>query len=135
MERINEMTMKTNFVIASFIAGMSSLAALATPAAAAPDLHIKLNLGLPRPPVVIVTERDHGRPEYRGEDREHRSEYAPRGYWKEIEVRRWVPGRRLVVRDACGRTSYVYEKGHYIHSTDRVWVEASRDHEHRYARR
>ena len=55
---------------------------------------------------------------------------APRGYWKEIVVKTWVPERLVVRHDHWGRHERVWEPGYFTYRTDRVWIET--DHrEHR----
>lgn len=51
---------------------------------------------------------------------------APRGYWREVTVRNWVPDRWVVTPTRRGHPVRVFEPGHYIYSTDRVWVENRR---------
>ncbi len=51
------------------------------------------------------------------------------GYWKQIEVRTWVPGY-WTMEHRYGRRVRCYVEGHYEISTERVWVPA----EHRVCR-
>jgi hypothetical protein len=51
---------------------------------------------------------------------------APRGYWRDVTVRSWVPDRWIVTPGRHGRTVRVFEPGHFVCSTDRVWVESRR---------
>lgn len=44
------------------------------------------------------------------------------GYWKNVEVRVWVPGVWIVERGYHGRTYRRYVEGHYECRTNRVWV-------------
>lgn len=53
---------------------------------------------------------------------------ATRGYWRDVTVTNWVPERWAVSRDRRGRSVRVFEPGHYVYSTDRVWVDDRRDH-------
>ncbi len=53
---------------------------------------------------------------------------APSGYWREVQVRDWVPGRWVCTRDHCGREIRVYQQGYYTYRTDRVWVATSENH-------
>jgi hypothetical protein len=57
----------------------------------------------------------------------------PRGYWKEVEVRTWVPERWVVRHNRWGRPERYCEPGYYTYRTDRVWVEARPEHGHAYA--
>lgn len=125
--------MKTNFALASVIAAVSGLAALANTAKAGTDLHVNLNFGRPAP-VVVVPTRGYEVPAYvyggRGPDpREARivCPPEPRGYWKEITVKTWVPARWIVNCDFRGREVRVLEPAHFAYRTDRVWVDAGRD--------
>lgn len=47
---------------------------------------------------------------------------APRGYWKEVRVKTWVPERWVVRHDRRGRPERYCEPGYYTYRTDRVWV-------------
>jgi len=58
---------------------------------------------------------------------------APRGYWKEIVVKTWVPERWVTSHDRWGRHVRFCEPGYYTYRTDRVWVEGH-DHGHHYGR-
>lgn len=121
--------MNTKIVLASFIAALSGFTGLATTAKAGTDLHINLNLGLPRPPIVLVPNRGHDARGYgydRGYDSHDRRDHGPRGYWKDITVKTWVPARWVVSRDRRGREFRTMEKGYFTYRTDRVWV--SYDH-------
>ena len=116
--------MNSKFVFASFVAALSGLAGLATPAKAGTDLNVHLNLGLPRPPVVVIS--DHGRrDDYRDDCHDDRS-YRNHGYWKEIVVKTWVPGHSFFTRDRRGCEVRVYEPGRYVFRTERVWVAGGR---------
>lgn len=111
--------MKTKFVLASFFAALSGLAGLTTTANAGTDVHFSINLGSPHRPVVVVPSRDHHGYGYNDGYRGH---HAPRGYWKEIEIKTWVPGRWVVTCDRRGREVRTFHRGHYAIRTDRVWV-------------
>lgn len=117
--------MNTKIVLASFIAAVSGFSGLATTAKADTDFRINLNLGLPRPPVVVVPNRGHDVPVYgydRGYDSHDRRDHGPRGYWKEITVKTWVPARWVISRDRRGREYRTLENGYFTYRTDRVWV-------------
>lgn len=45
-----------------------------------------------------------------------------RGYWKQIAVRTWVPGRWVMHYDNCGRRFRHFERGYYTFHTEYVWV-------------
>jgi hypothetical protein len=132
--------MNTKIVLASFIAALSGFAGLATTAKADTDFRINLGLpglpslpGLPRlptPPVVVISGRDRDVPAYgydRGYDSHDRRDHGPRGYWKEIEIKTWVPARWVVSHDRRGREFRTLENGYFTYRTDRVWV--SNDHD------
>ena len=57
----------------------------------------------------------------------------PRGYWKEVQVRTWVPERWVVRTNRWGRAERYCEPGYYTYRTDRVWVDTRHDHNHGYA--
>ncbi|HEX2852143.1 MAG TPA: hypothetical protein VHO24_02815 [Opitutaceae bacterium] len=117
--------MKTKFVLASVFAALSGLAGLTTKASAGTDLHLSINLGTPRP-VIVVPGHDH---------RGYGYNDAPRGYWKEVEVKTWVPARWVVTYDRRGREVRSFLKGHYAVHTDRVWIAYdSRGHGGNYRR-
>ncbi len=61
--------------------------------------------------------------------------YAPpvvvapsRGYWKDVQVKTWVPERWVVRHNRWGRPERVCEPGYYAYSTNRVWVDGRSDH-------
>jgi hypothetical protein len=74
------------------------------------DVHINIGLGgigprrLP-PPVVVID-----RPE------------RPRGHWKVVTVREWIPARWSVEPGRHGRPVRRFEPGHYSYREERVWV-------------
>lgn len=131
--------MNTKIVLASFIAALSGFTGLATTAKAGTDLHVNLNLGLPRPPivlglprppVVVLPGRGNDGPGYgydRGYDSRDRRDHGPRGYWKDVTVKAWVPARWVVSRDRRGREFRTMEKGYFTYRTDRVWVSNDRN--------
>ena len=57
----------------------------------------------------------------------------PRGYWKEVQVKTWVPERWLVRTNRWGRTERYCEPGYFTYRTDRVWVDTRHDHGRGYA--
>ena len=61
--------------------------------------------------------------------------YAPpvvvapvRGYWKDVQVKTWVPERWVVRHNRWGRPERVCEPGYYTYTTSRVWVDGRSDH-------
>ena len=78
----------------------------------APEVYSPAPVVVQRPPTVVV-ER-------------------PRGYWKEIQVRTWVPERWVTRYNRWGRAERVSEPGYYTYRTDRVWVDGRRDHDRGY---
>src|SRR5437867_3801626 len=61
--------------------------------------------------------------------------YGPgpvRGYWKDVTVKTWVPGRWVMSRDGWGRPVRACEPGYYAYRTDRVWVDARHDRGNHY---
>lgn len=52
---------------------------------------------------------------------------APRGYWKEMQVKTWVPERWVVRHNRWGRPERYCEPGYYTYTTQRVWVDARDD--------
>jgi len=146
------MFMKTKFVLASFFAALGGLAAFAPALRASPDVRIRVDL---RPPVVVVAERDHDRDHghsdhiviangppqaprgaygnywYEQQRRAHHEGYqlsypAPRGYWKDVVVRQWIPAHWEYGYDNCGRQIRTFQPGHDECRTERVWVDECR---------
>lgn len=117
--------MNTKFVLASVFAAMSGLAGVANTAKAGSDFHVSLNLGLRPAPVVLVAPA-YGVP-MAPVIIEHRHE-EPRGYWKEIVVKTWVPARWVVSYVSHGRELRRYEPGYFAYNTDRVWIDLGRDY-------
>ena len=121
------------------LAVVVSAAALAAAVSARADTHVRIgvNIGAPayshpapvvvspaapavvyahaptvvyaRPPAVVVA--------------------PPRGYWKEVQVKTWVPERWVVRTNRWGRAERYCEPGYYTYHTDRVWVETSPRHD------
>jgi hypothetical protein len=117
--------MNTKFVLASFVAALSGFAGLANTAKAGTDLRINLNLGLPRPPVVVVAGPSHSVPAYGYSRPDYRE---PRGYWKEVTVKTWVPASWVVSCDRRGREIRTMTPGYFTYRTDRVWVDGRNDY-------
>ncbi|WP_414660411.1 hypothetical protein [Horticoccus sp. 23ND18S-11] len=46
-----------------------------------------------------------------------------RSYWKDVEVRTWVPERWVVRHNRWGRPERYCEPGYYALRTERVWVD------------
>ncbi len=144
--------MKTKFVLASLVAALSGLAALVPSANAAPDIQLRVNLALPPPPVVLVSDRGHGHS--RDGHRHHRHDRGnsrnqgtygrdwydqqrevrqarnghseARGYWKEVVVETWVPARWDIRQDRWGREVRTYRPGYMSRRVNRVWVSGGR---------
>ena len=143
--------MKNKIVLASVFAALGGLAALANPARAGTDLRITANFGArPGAPVVapgygygyaapVYNAPVYGAPSapaYGYSERataapECRPPIAPRGYWKEIVVKTWMPARWVTRCDFRGREVRTWEGGYFTYVTDRVWVDLGRDHDHR----
>jgi hypothetical protein len=83
------------------------------------DVHVHIGLGpvitRPLPPPVVVVERP----------------APPRGYWKTVTVKEWVPGRWVITRSSRGREIRSFEPGYYSYREERVWVNFDRDHNDR----
>jgi hypothetical protein len=58
---------------------------------------------------------------------------APRGYWKEVQVRTWVPERWVVRTNRWGRAERHCEPGYFAYRTERVWVDGRSSHPHVYS--
>lgn len=136
--------MKTKLVLASFIAALSSLAALVPAANAAPDIRLRVDVALPPPAVILVGDRDHDHSrnrhrhdrrfsqnnthggdwydEQRAVRRARNGHSEARGYWKEVVVKTWVPARWEIREDRWGREVRTYRPGYMDHRTRRVWV-------------
>lgn len=56
---------------------------------------------------------------------------APRGYWKEIVVKTWIPERLVVSHGRRGRPVRHVEPGYFTYRTDRVWVAANNHRDYR----
>ena len=56
-----------------------------------------------------------------------------RGYWKDVQVKTWVPERWVVRTNRWGRSERYCEPGYYTYRTDRVWVDGRSDHGRGYA--
>lgn len=104
------------------IALLATVAGLAVSSARA-DTHVSfgINVGAPvyrpAPPVVVYTPAPPPPVVV----------VAPRGYWKEVRVKTWVPERWLVRYDRRGRPERYCEPGYYTYRTDRVWVDGRND--------
>jgi len=48
---------------------------------------------------------------------------VPSGYYETRTERYWVPGRRIITRDHCGRKAIRYTQGYYDYREIKVWVE------------
>ncbi len=120
-----ENIMNTKFVLASVFAAVSGFAGVANTATAGTDLHLGIFFGRVPAPVVVVSDNcAPARPvvvEYRREE--------PRGYWKDVVVKTWIPARWVVSRGFYGRPVRNLEPGYFAYSTERVWVDLGRSHE------
>lgn len=96
------------------LALLTAFAGTAATLHAGTDVHISIGLGnvrRPLPPPVVVVERP----------------APPRGYWKIVTVKEWVPGRWVTTHDRHGRAYRVFEAGHYSYRDERVWVSNDRN--------
>lgn len=120
-----ETSTKENIMNRIAITLLATAAALAaTSARADTRISFGINLGLPAyrpvPPAVV----------YAPAPTVIYAPVAPRGYWKEIVVKSWVPERWVASRDRWGRMVRVCEPGYFAYRTDRVWVDHD-NHGHR----
>src|SRR5687767_5825177 len=51
-----------------------------------------------------------------------------RGYWKDVQVKTWVPERWIVRTNRWGRSERIREPGYYAYTINRVWVDGRSDH-------
>jgi len=103
--------MKTK-VLALFAAVTGLAAATAAHAESRVFVHFGLGAPIYRPaePVYVAPEPVYVAPQ-------------PCGHWENVTTRTWVPARHTETRDAWGRCVTVVEPGHYVCTTNRVWVE------------
>lgn len=129
--------MNTKFVLASVFAAVSGLAGLANTASAGTDIHLNIGIGArpgpvivvpARPPVVVVPASPaygygYGRPAPIPAYRDDCPPPAPRGYWKNVSVKVWVPAEWIVTRGHHhGHDVRTLRPGYFTYRTDRVWV-------------
>jgi hypothetical protein len=100
---------------------LATAAALAAGSAARADTRVSIGVNVgpvyrPAPPVVAYVPAP-------------TVVVAPRGYWKEVQVRTWVPERWIVRHNRWGRAERICEPGHYVYHTDRVWVATNDRHD------
>ena len=107
--------MKTKLVLASVFAALSGLAGVANTATAGSDVHINIGVGIRPVPVLIAP----------AVVIEHRRE-EPRGYWREVVVKTWVPARWVLSHGHHGRPVRAYQPGYFTFNTERVWVDLGR---------
>ncbi len=53
------------------------------------------------------------------------------GYWKEVQVKTWVPERCIVRHDRWGRHVRIMEPGYFTYHTERVWDDGRDDRGYR----
>ena len=53
-----------------------------------------------------------------------------RGYWKDVQVKTWVPERWVVRHNRWGRPERHCEPGYFAYTTQRVWVDSHDRHDH-----
>ena len=73
----------------------------------------------------IDVRDDRGGPSYGYSDRSRRE--APRGYWRDVTVKTWIPERWVMTRNRWGRAVRIFEPGYFTCSTTRVWVDDRRN--------
>ena len=73
----------------------------------------------------IDVRDDRGGPSYGYSDRSRRE--APRGYWRDVTVKTWIPERWVMTRNRWGRAVRIFEPGYFTCSTSRMWVDATRN--------
>jgi hypothetical protein len=111
------------------IALLASAAALAaTSARAETRVNVGINVGTPvyRTPAPVVVHTPPPAVVYAPAP----VVVEPRGYWKEVVVKTWVPERWVSSRDRWGRHVRVCEPGYFTYRTDRVWVDGRGDNGH-----
>jgi len=121
--RTNENAMKTKLAFASVCAALSGFVGFANTANAGSDVHVSIGFGV-RPTPVVIAPGFHG-PVAPVIVIGHRRE-EPRGYWKEVVVKTWVPARWVVSYGHHGRAVRAYEPGYFAYNTERVWVDFGR---------
>ena len=120
--------MNTTFALASVFAAVSGFAGLANTASAGTDIHVNLGIFGRPAPVVVAPVRCAPAPVYgygyvRAEPvREVCPAPEPRGYWREVAVKVWVPEEFVVTRDRFGREFRSVRAGYFTYRNDRVWV-------------
>lgn len=115
--------MNTKFVLASVFAAIGGLA---IPAKAGTDIHF--NFGLIARPAPVIVAPAYCAPVAPVVVVEHRRE-EPRGYWKEVVVRNWVPAHWVVNYMGFGREYRSLQPGYFACNTERVWVSLDRGHD------
>lgn len=73
----------------------------------------------------IDVRDDRGGRSYGYSDRSRRE--APRGYWRDVTVKTWIPERWVMTRNRWGRAVRIFEPGYFTCSTSRMWVDARRN--------
>jgi len=113
-----EFTMKTK--ITALALALVTLAAVATPKTAKANDTGAILGGFIGGVIVANALNDHHHETIIVRDGDRCDE--PRGYWREVSVRVWVPGCWVVERDRWDRHCRRYVEGHYEYRRDRVWV-------------
>ena len=117
--------MNTKFVFASVFAAASGLAGFAHTATAGTDIYVNLGFNSRAVPVMVA-------PAYCAPAApvvvEYRRE-APRGYWRDVVVRTWVPARWVVSYVETGREVRRLQPGYFACNTNHVWVDLGRGRE------
>lgn len=80
--------------------------------------------------LIVGTSLDHGHRSDHGHG--HYRDSRPRGYWKEINVRTWVPGYWAYEGGRHGHGRRYYVEGCYGYRTERVWVSDDRHGDDRH---
>lgn len=113
-----ESTMKTKLTALALT--LATLAAVATPNTAKANDAGKILGGFIGGVIVASALNDHHHETVIVRDGDRCDE--PRGYWREVSVRVWVPGCWVFESGHHGHGYKRYVEGHYELRHDRVWV-------------
>ena len=69
----------------------------------------------------------HGHKQHRCDRNCSHHRVEPRGYYKTVHVKEWVPGCWRVRYDRCGSRIKYWEPGYYTHVEKRIWVSTGTD--------